>query len=330
VADDLQSQHAILVRRFWRSARGFWLGERRVLAWSLSLALVALVLLQLAVQLRLNIWNRDIFNALERKDAAGVLEQALIFLPLAAATVGLAIAAVYGRMSTQREWRAWLADHLIGRWLRRGHYFQLNLITGDHQNPEGRMTDDARIATDAPVDFAVGILGAVTTAVTFVGVLWIVGGSFSIGTQDAPIIVPGYLVLSAVLYSAVVSSSMVLVARRFVSTAERTMQAEAELRYALTRLRDNGESIALLGGEKEEQAGLRRNLRAVVQRWLALCGQHMRSTLVSNSNYVLAPVVPLVLCAPKYLGGTMSLGEVVHATAAFVQVQSALNWLVDT
>jgi putative ATP-binding cassette transporter len=55
----------------------------------------------------------------------------------------------------------------------------------------------------------------------------------------------------------------------------------------------------------------------------------MRSTLMWNSNFALASVVPLILCAPKYLGGTMTLGELMQATAAFVQVQWALNWLID-
>jgi putative ATP-binding cassette transporter len=35
------------------------------------------------------------------------------------------------------------------------------------------------------------------------------------------------------------------------------------------------------------------------------------------------------LCAPKYLAGTMSLGEAAQAVAAFVTVQASLNWLVD-
>jgi putative ATP-binding cassette transporter len=318
-----------LVRRFWSTARGFWAGDSRRLAWLLTVGLVVLVFAQLAVQLRLNIWNRDIFNALEQKDGEAVLKQALIFLPLAVLTVGLGIVAVYGRMTAQRRWRAWLAEHVIGRWLTHGHYFQLNLIKGDHQNPEGRIAEDGRVATDAPIDFAVGIFNAVITAVTFIGVLWVVGGELRIGSSDAPLVIPGYLVLAAIIYSALASLAMVVIASRFVAVSEATNQAEAEFRYALTRLRDNGESIALLGGEREEQAGLRRSLDRVLFQWLRLCYQHMRSTLVSNGNSVLAPVVPLVLCSPKYLAGTMTLGEVMQATAAFVQVQSAFNWLVD-
>jgi putative ATP-binding cassette transporter len=44
---------------------------------------------------------------------------------------------------------------------------------------------------------------------------------------------------------------------------------------------------------------------------------------------VLAPVIPILLGAPKYLSGEMSLGSLMQAAAAFVQVMTALNWLAD-
>ena len=318
-----------LVRRFWTSARGFWFGDARRTAWLLTVGLIALIFIQIAFQYRMNIWNRDIFNALEKKDGNAVWTQALIFVPLVATMVGLAIVAVYGRMTTQRKWREWLSNHLVGRWLANGRYYQLDLVTGDHQNAEGRIAEDARNATDAPVDFIVGILSSAVTAVTFIGVLWIVGGDLKIGTPEAPIVIPGYLVIAAVIYAVITSTAVILVASRFVIVSERTNQAEAEYRYALTRVRENGESIALLGGEKEERAGLRQGLAAVILQWRNLCHQHMRYTLVSNTHWLIAAVVPLVLCAPKYVAGAMTLGEVMQAAAAFVQVQSGFNWLLD-
>ena len=57
---------------------------------------------------------------------------------------------------------------------------------------------------------------------------------------------------------------MMIIARSFVPTAETKNQTEAEFRYALTRVRENGESIAILGGEKEERAGLAKLLRNVI------------------------------------------------------------------
>ena len=283
-----------LIQRFWFTARGFWSGERRLKAWTLSIGLALLVLIQIGVQYRLNLWTRDVFNAVEQKNAADLLHQALLLLPLTALTVALAVTAVYGRMTTQREWRAWLVKHLIERWVAHGRYYQLNLIKGDHQVPETRIADDARTATDPPVDFAVSIFQSVITAVTFIGVLWYVGGNLTISISGSKIFIPAYLVIVAVIYSIIVTAAMMIVGHRFSATSEAVSQAEAEFRYALTRVRENGESIALLGGEPEERNGLHVWLGKVLTVWRKLLRQHMRATVVSNSNYLLAPADPYI------------------------------------
>ena len=122
---------------------------------------------------------------------------------------------------------------------------------------------------------------------------------------------------------------MVAIGGRYITAAEHKNQAEAEYRYVLTRLRENGESIALLGGEEEERAQLDRTLRNVLARWRDVAVQYMRTTMVSQGSAQIAPVLPVLLCAPKYLSGEMSLGELMQAASAFVSVQSAFSWLVD-
>ena len=202
-------------------------------------------------------------------------------------------------------------------------------MKGEHQNPKYRLTEDMRIATEAPVDLAVGILTAFLTSVTFIGVLWTVGGSLPLPWGGGEVVIPGYLVIAVVIYCIIISSGMMFIARSFVPIAEAKNQSEAEFRYALTRLRENGESIAILGGEKEERAGLSEILAKLMNAYHRLAGQYMRTMFVSHGNYIIASVIPVMLCAPKFLAGTMSLGEVMQATAAFIQVQYAFNWIVD-
>ncbi|MDB5655701.1 MAG: hypothetical protein JWQ94_3314, partial [Tardiphaga sp.] len=143
------------------------------------------------------------------------------------------------------------------------------------------------------------------------------------------ITIPGFLVIAAVLYAGIASGSIMVIGRAFVQTSEDKNQAEAEYRYALTRVRENGESIALLGGEEEERAGIDRTFGNVLKQWARLAHQHMRTTLVSQGSSLIAPVVPLLLCAPKFLDGSMSLGQVMQAASAFTIVQAAFGWLVD-
>src|SRR3954466_6190013 len=325
-----RAQAQPLVRRFWHTARGFWYSKKSwKVAWLMTGCLIALVVGQLIFQYQLNIWNKAIFDALEKKDSATVLHQAIIFVPLAAGSIAVAVCVVYARMRTQRRWRAWLTEHTITRWLDKGRYYQLNLIEGDHKNPEARIAEDIRIATEQPVDFAVGILSAVLTSVTFMGVLWSVGGSLTVPFGGANITIPGYLVIAVLIYCLIISGLMLVIARSFVPTAETKNQVEAEFRFALTRVREYGESIAILGGEKEERAGLDALLAHVITTWAKMAVQYMRTMFVSHGNFVIASVIPIILCSPKYLAGEMSLGTVMQAAAAFIQVQYAFNWIVD-
>jgi putative ATP-binding cassette transporter len=319
----------LLLGRFWLSARGFWRPRGDRLAWLLTGTILLTVLLYLAASYGMNVWNRAIFDALERRDGGTVLYLSLIYVPLLVASVAVMLLQVYARMTTQRRWRAWLNNHLLDRWLKNGRYYQLNLVAGDHQNPEYRIADDVRVATESPVEFATGLLTAVLSAVTFIFVLWTIGGALTFTIAGATITIPGFLVVAAVIYAVLASGSMVFIGRRFVTVSETKNQAEAEYRYVLTRLRENGESIAVLGGEEEERNAVDGTLTNVLRRWRQICFQTVRTTIVSQTSGYIAPVLPIILCAPKFLNGTMTLGQVMQAASAFTIVQAAFNWLVD-
>src|SRR6266567_2170401 len=315
-----QARKDYLLTRFWISARGFWGRKGDRLAWPYSIGLGVLIVITVGFQYGINVWNRAIFDAIEKRDATAVFHLSAMFFPLAIGSIVLGVAQVFSRMGIQRRWRAWLTASVLTRWLGNGRYYQLNLVGGDHKNPEYRIAEDLRIATDAPVDFIAGVTSAFLSAATFIVVLWAIGGAVT---------VPGFLVIAAVVYAAIGSGSIVAIGRRFVKVSEDKNQAEAEFRYALTRVRENGESIALLGGEEEERDGIDKIFSSVLRQWSRLARQHMRTTLVSQGSGLIAPVVPILLCAPKFLDGSMSLGQVMQAASAFTIVQSAFGWLVD-
>ena len=319
----------LLLRRFWQSAGEFWGKDGPRRAWLLSAVILLLILLTLVAAYGMNVWNRAIFDGLEKRDSHTVLLLSMVYFPLLAASVCLFVGQVYARMTMQRRWREWLTHHLFDRWLVNGRYYQLHLVQGDHKNPEYRIADDIRLATESPVDFFTGITTAVLSALTFIVVLWTIGGSLSFELAGMEITIPGFLVVAAVAYAVLASGSMVFIGRRFVTVSEKKNQAEAEFRYVLTRLSENGESIAVLGGEDEERNAVNASLRNVLRRWRDICWQTMRTTIVSQTSSYVAPVLPVLLCAPKFLDGSMSLGEVMQAASAFTIVQSAFNWLVD-
>ena len=329
IPDEDQQTRQYLLARFWDAALGFWQRHGERTAWLLTSLLVALAFVNLALQYRLNVWHRLMFDALDRRDGGGVLRQTVWFFPLIASVVGVAAAATYAKLTLQRRWRAWLNAHVLDQWLTTGRYYQLNMVPGDHSNPEYRVGEDLRLSVDAPVEFAIGIFSALTSAIVFTGVLWSIGGELTVPIGSATLRIPGFLVVAAVIYAALASGSMVMIARGFVGVSEKKNQAEANYRYILTRLRENGESIALLGGDHEERTGLDGAFTTVRRRWYELMMQYIRTTVVHQVSSGLAPIIPILLCAPKYVDGTMTLGQVMQAASAFMIVQVSFSWLVE-
>ncbi|MGQ2951757.1 MAG: ABC transporter ATP-binding protein/permease [Agrobacterium sp.] len=324
-----QARKRYLLKRFWISARGYWSRRGDRLAWPFSLGLLAMIGINVGFQYGINVWNRGIFDAIEKRDASTVYFLGSVFPPLVLGSVLIVTSQVYARMLIQRRWRSWLTKLLVARWIANGRYYQLNLIDGDHQNPEARLSEDMRIATEAPVDFVAGVIAAFVSASTFIVVLWTIGGALTLSVAGVWITIPGFLVVAAVIYAVVTSSSIALIGRNFVRVSEVKNQLEAEFRYTLTRVRENGESIALLGGEEEERSDLDKRFVNVRRQWRLMALQYMRTTIVSHGSMLIAPVVPVLLCAPKFLDGSMSLGEVMQSASAFTIVQSAFGWLVD-
>ena len=129
-------------------------------AWALTLGLAAFLLLSLAATVALNRWNRWFFDALERKDAETAALAVLVFAGIIAAMAAVGVGIVLTRETLQVRWRAWIVDRLLGTWLARDRYYHLGVTHTEPANPEYRIADDTRWATEPLVDLAIGLFSA--------------------------------------------------------------------------------------------------------------------------------------------------------------------------
>ena len=312
-------------RRFLRLSLGFWRGKTRAQAWLLTSAVLFFLFANLGAALAVNRWNKFFFDALEQKDTKTVVVGLGLVLALAVLSAAFSVGMLHARMRLQVRWRQWLASTLIGRWLADRHFYQLAIVRTEAENPEARIAEDGRLAIELLVDLSLGILNAVLAALSFVGILWVVGGALTVAGYS----IPGYMVFACIVYSTITTLGMFLLSRPLVRSVEDKAAGEAQLRYELTRVKDNAENIALVGGDEDERERLDVTLSDLIQRWLGVIVWQGRMMWLNGANLVLAPVVPLLLGAPKYLSGEMTLGSLMQAATAFMQVQLALNWLAD-
>jgi putative ATP-binding cassette transporter len=299
----------LLALRFWRSASGFWRSPSAWRARLITALLIAIVLIQLAIQFRLNYWSCDFFDAFGRRDSATLRQQALLFLPLAGSSMAMARLAVWARMTVKRLWRAWLTRHLIDHWLANADFRHLQFTLGEDQNPEYRIAEDARVATEAPVAAIVGLLTSALSAVIFIGILWTVGGDLVIGIFGTTLTVPKYLVISVMIYSALLTFAIAVIGRRLIKVIAGKNAAEAQLRSIGSHLLERGAITSTSQDEAAQHRSLSGAVDDVIARWRDLCHQLVRITVVSHGNILLAPVIGWVLCAPKYLFGRCRLAR---------------------
>ncbi len=316
-------------RDFFALAIGWWSGPNARRAWFLTLALAACLVVNVGINFAVNTWNRRFFDALENSDSQTVFWAVIVFLGLVFCAAAVGVGIVLSRETLQVRWREWLIGSLLDRWIGGQRYYRMGLARTEPANPEYRIADDTRMATEPIVDFAIGLLTSVVSALTFVGVLWMVGGSLTLHVGTANLVIPGYMVLAAIIYGVTVSGLMLLIGRKLPGAVARRNEGEAKLRFELTRLRENAESVALIRGETDERRALGTTYADLVTRWLGVVRRHGHITWLTNSNGVFIPVLPLLLAAPKYLSGEFTLCQVTQLAGAFMQVQVAIAWLVD-
>jgi putative ATP-binding cassette transporter len=323
------SERPFSARLFLNRAVGFWTGPNRRNAWLWTGGALALVFANLAVNVGINRWNKWFFDALERKDGSTLWSAVLVIVVLILLGAAFAVAMVWCRMTLQVKWRQWLTGQVLERWLSEQRYYRLAVTDEEQINPEYRIADDLRLASEPVVEFAVGFINAILAAVTFVGILFWVGGSLTIDIGGTSVWIPGYIAIAAVLYATATSVLTYLIGSPLVDRVAAKNEAEAQFRYELTRVRENAESIALIKGADDERERLNETFATVAARWLDVVRQHCHLTWILNGNAFFAPVFPVLLATPKYLAGDLSLGSVMQIAAAFIAVLTALNWFAE-
>jgi putative ATP-binding cassette transporter len=310
----------LLVAPYWRSARKW-----KIRGATLLLALLTVA--QVGLSVWGNYWNRALFDELEARSVRGVILQAAVFALIFVISMAVTAAHLLVKRWLQLDWRGWLTYELIGRWLEQGRHYRLLFSDGEHDNPDQRIAEDIRIATDGALGLAHTLFFSLLSLGTFVQILWSVSGSMAVPGTSVQI--PGYMVPLAFLYAGIGTVLGWLLGRPLERSTNALQTAEANFRFGLSRARERSEAIALLHGEEIERASAAKRFRQVVRdfNWQS----HAFLGIVSFwSGYGgLLPVFPILIAAPQYIAGAMTLGTLMQAAQAFQRLTSALSWPVD-
>jgi putative ATP-binding cassette transporter len=295
----------------------------------LAAGIVVVICANAAGQIRLNSWQGTFYNAIEQKDVAAFTTQLLVFLIIAGGLLVLVVSQTWLQEMTKVRLREWLTNDLLDQWLAPKRAYMLSFAGQIGVNPDQRIHQDTQHLTELTTILAVGLLQSTLLLVSFVGVLWVLSDQVLFDLGGRRMAIPGYMVWCALAYSLGGSLLAWRVGRPLIPlNAERYAQ-EADLRFALVRVNENADGIALHGGEADERRLLDEPVARVVTVMASLAGGLARLTWITSGYGWLALVVPIIVAAPGYFDGELSFGALMMVVGAFNQVQSSLRWFVD-
>jgi len=315
-------------REFTRIAVPYFRSEDGGPGKILLIAVIALQLFQVWLNVRFNTWYKAFYDALQNKDWDTFIWQLGVFSLLAAFFIISAVYQIYLQQWLQIRWRRWLTARYLGRWLGEGTHYRMRLKGDTADNPDQRIADDIKQFINATLDIGISLLGSIVTLVSFIVILWNLSASFPLVIGSQSFHIPGYLVWAALVYATIGTWVTHLVGQPLIKLNYDQQRYEADFRFSLMRLRENAEEVTLLAGERAEEERLLDRFGRVVGNWYGIMARTKRLTFLTAGYNQIAVIFPFIVVSPLYFAGAMMLGGLMQIASAFGQVQSALSFFV--
>ena len=312
-------------RTFWTLAKPYWVSSARSKGLLLLAAVVGLTLSLVWLEVQFNFWYNDFYNSLEKKEQDKFYAALGKFTLLACGFIVVAVYKLYLQQMLHIEWRAWLTERFLGDWLKDRAYYRIQLLERGTDNPDQRIAEDLRLFVDLTLSLSLGLLSAVVTLASFVTILWGLSGAVAL----LGVSIPGYMVWFALLYAVGGTWLTHLIGRPLVGLEFNQQRFEADFRFALVRLRENGEGVALYRGESGELSNFRGRFANVIANWWAIMKKRKELGWFTSFYGQFAVIFPYLVAAPRYFTGAIQLGGLVQTATAFAQVQGALSWFIS-
>jgi putative ATP-binding cassette transporter len=326
--------HAGFLWRFVLFALPFWSAEHKWMNRGRLALIATLTVAQVAVQVGLNSWSARLYNAIEGRHLEAFLDLIATFVLLLLASILVFSITLYTKRRLEFAWRVWITKNTLSVWMAQGRHYQLGLIVGDHDspggdNPDGRIAEDIRVTTESAVELGQALFYCILLFATFVTVLWELSGVIHVEIGGTVIPIPGFMVFVALVYSAIGTSLALWAGFPLFGASNLRQTVEANFRFGLARAREYSESIALIRGDTDERTHLQELLRGVRRGWERQTYGLVRIIVFTTAYGVLANPFPLLVAAPRFIMGLISLGTLMQMAQAFSQVTAALAFPVD-
>jgi len=319
-----------LVGGFWKLAKPYWVSEERWVALGLLALVVGLNLGWVYLMVWLNTWYQQFYDALQKLDLKAFWSLMEQFGVLAFIAIITGVYMNFFQLTLQNKWRLWMTRRFLGQWMSEKSHYLWQLTEKTTDNPDQRIAEDIREFVNQSMDLSMGLLSQAVTLVSFIAILWKLSGTLNIPLGSGHFLaVPGYMAWVCLIFAAAATWITHIIGRPLIPLNYRQQLVEANFRFSLVRLRENGESVALSEGEPVEEQSLKGHFSWVYSNMRMLIRRQMQLGFFTWGYGQVSSIFPYLVAAPRFFSKQIALGGLMQVGNAFEKVRAALSWVVD-
>ena len=274
-------------------------------------------------------WNARFFNALEARNWGAFQSELLVFGFITVGAILVGMSQYYFGQNLLIRWRRFLTERYVARWMADGRHYKVRFVDNTVDNIHLRIANDTLLFVQRTHELGTGLLNAVVALFSFAYILWGLSATTPVPLFGYDFAFPGYLIVAALAYAGVGTVVAHLIGRPLIRFNFNQQRYESDFRFAIARVTDQAEPVALIGGEPVERAELGRRFAALVRNWTALVARQTRLTAFVAGYGHVSTVFPILVVSPAYLSGAIPLGTLMQAHLAIQRVEGAFAFCIN-
>jgi putative ATP-binding cassette transporter len=318
----------VALREFFTLALPYFRSEDRWRARALLAGVIGAELGLVYVAVSVIQWNARFFNALEARDWAGFKRELFLFGLITLGAIVSTACQYYFGQTLQIRWRRWLTERYVAIWMAEGRHYRLRFVDNTVDNIHLRIANDVLLFLQRTHELGTGLLNSIVALFSFAIILWGLSASTPLPIFGTDWAFPGYLIWTALAYAGIGTAVAHLIGWRLIPLQFSQQRYESDFRFAIARVTDNAEPVALMAGEAVEREELRTRFWRLVRNWTALVQRQTRLIAFTAGYGHISTVFPILVVSPAYLTGAITLGALVQAHLAFQRVEGAFAFCI--
>ncbi|NOS75317.1 MAG: ABC transporter ATP-binding protein/permease [Methyloglobulus sp.] len=326
----MQRQNGFLIQ-FIKLAGPFWNSKNKVVIRIEAVTFVVLTVCQMGIAVVITEWNAALFDDLEQRSMSGLIKQVELLGLIFVANIAITTLHLMVKRRLLIGWRTWLTEKVISKWMHQGRHYQLTFMSKrNSDNPDGRIAEDIRIATEEAVSLGHSFFYSLLLLISFTQILWDLSGTviFDYGSVSFPVL--GYLVWIAIIYTVCASILGKWMGKSLTEATNVRQSQEANYRHDLIKAQENSQAIALIKGEDNEQARFLGSFQRIIAAYRQQTLAWKKIQIFTTGYSVTSMALPILAASPRYIAGAITLGTLMQSVQAFQQMVSALSWPVNS